>query len=226
MTAILSADPIAFAEGEVLVFTSDTVTAKTVCALCGVSGTARSGVIPRLIVCDTEAGALTSAKEASAKGIPVLFLSNEAPPPSCTTGRFSVLPVPLRFSDFRNAVVQFFTAFSPARSYEQAQSLRTQPIRLENGEAISGDARVSLTQCEEKILAALIEAYPHAAEHTRLEEAFSRHGGNSVRVYVTYLRKKLASLPAYRAILSEKGGGFSLVLNTDESDITDNTNEG
>ncbi len=225
MPAILSHVPTAFADGEVLVFTLDDVTAQTVCALCGVSGSPRPGIIPRLIVCDVEGDAAVSAKAACTADTPVLFLKSTDAAPSWTPSRFSVLSTPIRFSDFRNAVAQLCTATLPSDTARQAPHPQTDGIRVENGAAVSGDVRVPLTPCEEKILSALIEAYPHAASRVRLEEAFERHGSNSVRVYVTYLRKKLASLPAYRAILAEKDGSFSLVLHAG-TQITDNSDKG
>lgn len=210
MTTVFPSAPTAFAEGEVLVFTSDAVTAETVRALCGVSGNARADVTPRLVVCGTDSASVTSAKATCIEDVPVLFLTEAESTPPWTPKRFSLLPLPLRFSDFRQTAARL-CADVPL-SPKEAPSPQPRTIRIEHGTAISEGVRVPLTPCEEKLLTALIEAYPHAAKKERLEEAFTRHSGNSVRVYVTYLRKKLASLPAYRAILAEKDGGFSLVL--------------
>ena len=133
--------------------------------------------------------------------------------------------LPIRFSDFRRAVMTLLGNAPAAVSDSVPAVPRHTAIRIERGAAVSGSVRVPLTPCEERILTALTNAYPHAASAAELERSFTRHGSNSVRVYITYLRKKLTALPAYRAILPEKNGGFSLVLH-DGAQITDNTDKG
>jgi hypothetical protein len=109
------------------------------------------------------------------------------------------LSVPLRFSDFASTVVSLLKGDTSCEPPPPRESiLKPSRIRIEQGAAVSDDVRVPLTPCEEKILAVLNDAYPHAASAEALESAFTRHGGNSVRVYITYLRKKLAALPAFR----------------------------
>lgn len=220
MTTNLFSCADAFSEGEVLLFPENAGWAPTAAILCGVSGHACEGVPARLIVCDGEdADAVAAAKQAHAvSGAAVIFLTS-GDAPAWTPPRSLTLSLPLSFARFRRACTALCGDPSPTKSEPtDVSSPRAERIRAEGGFAVCGNARVPLTPCEEKILTALTEAYPHAASRKRLEEAFARHGSNSVRVYVSYLRKKLSSLPAYRAIIAEKDGGFALVLQTDHSD--------
>ncbi len=213
--------PPAFSEGEVLILSADSAAVQTAIALTGVSGQAHSGVTPRLILCDADDEAQCSAaKKAHASDIPVLFLTRNGTAPTWEPPAYALLSVPIRFSEFHRTVLALLEGSpSPAQHAPSAEATpQSSTIRIESGAAVSGRIRVPLTPCEEKILTALTDAYPHAASGAQLEEAFKRHGGNSVRVYISYLRKKLTALPAYRAILPEKGGGFSLVLQTDNTD--------
>ncbi len=209
MTMPLFLTPTFFREGEVLIFSDNRTTAQTVSALTGVSGNAISGVSPRLIICDTDSdGQLSRARAAHAPGIPVLFLAHRTSVSKWTPSVSTVIETPILFSDFRRATLTLLAGVPE----KQPPSETPTEIRVENGTAVSGNTRVPLTPCEERILITLLDAYPHAATAHRLEESFARHGSNSVRVYITYLRKKLAPLPAFRAILAEKDGGFSLLL--------------
>ena len=223
MTMNLFLTPPAFREGEVLIFSADSAAAQTASVLCGVSGQTCENILPRLIICDTDEAQIAAAKKAHEAGIPVLFLSRDGNTSAWDTPRHETLPLPIRFSDFRRAVSSLLSDTPPQSAAPAA--LRHTVMRIENRAVISGDVRIPLTPCEEKILSALINAYPHAASGAELEKSFTRHGSNSVRVYITYLRKKLTALPAYRAILPEKNGGFSLVLH-DGAQITDNTDKG
>ncbi len=220
MTANLFECAAFFSEGEVLLFPEDAAWAETAAILCGVSGHAREGIAARLIVCDGEnPSAVTAAKEAhTAADAAVIFLTESGEPPAWMPPRSVTLTLPLSFAQFRRAVSSLLADPLPAQSAPPVPSPHTEKIRTEGGFAVCGSVRIPLTPCEEKLLAALTEAYPHAASRKRLEEAFARHSSDSVRVYMTYLRKKLSALPVYRAILPDKDGGFSLVLQTDHSD--------
>lgn len=226
MTTNLFLSPPAFREGEVLIFSADSTAAQTVSVLCGVSGKACENIPPRLVVCDADDETQTAAaKNALNAGTPVLFLSQNGDAPVRDIPRCETLTLPIRFSDFRRAVSDLL-GDAPAIVCNSAPAVpRHTAIRIEDSSAVSGNVRVPLTPCEEKIFSALMNAYPHAASAAELETAFSRHGSNSVRVYVTYLRKKLTALPSYRAILPEKGGGFALVLHSEEQ-TPDNTDKG
>lgn len=208
-----------FSDGEVLLFPERAKWAQTAAILCGVSGQACEGVPARLIVCDGEdTDAIAAAQKVHAEsGAAVIFLT-KGDAPSWMPPQSLTLPLPLSFAQFRRAVSALCDDDARTNSPTEIPHAHPERIRVEGGFAVSGSTRVALTPCEEKILTALTEAYPHAAKRSRLEEAFSRHGSDSVRVYVTYLRKKLAALPAYRAILPDRDGGFALVLQTDHSD--------
>ncbi|MBQ8746501.1 MAG: helix-turn-helix domain-containing protein [Clostridia bacterium] len=220
MTTNLFSCAAAFSEGEVLLFPERAKWAQTAAILCGVSGQACEGVPARLIICDGEdTDAIAAAKEAHAEsGAAVILFTKSGAMPEWTPTPSLTLSLPLSFAQFRRAVSALCSDHARTNSPTDVPTAHPERIRVEGGFAVSGSTRVALTPCEEKILTALTEAYPHAAKRSRLEEAFSRHGSDSVRVYVTYLRKKLAALPAYRAILPDRDGGFALVLQTDHSD--------
>lgn len=226
MTTNLFLSPPAFREGEVLIFSADSAAAQTASVLCGVSGQACESVPPRLIICDTDNETqIAAAKNAYTTGTPVLFLSRDGKMPAWEVPLSKNLPLPIRFSDFRRAVLTLLAGKTAPLSDSAPAVPRHPAIRIERGAAVSENVHVPLTPCEEKILSALTNAYPHAASAAELEYAFARHGSNSVRVYITYLRKKLTALPVYRAILPEKDGGFSLILHDGDS-ITNNTDKG
>ena len=194
-------------DGEAVFFTREPAIAAMMAVLCSVSGKSVPHVPPRLILCDGDDTEMQAAALRAAPGVPLLLYTRDpaaiAPPENL---RHCVLPRPFSFPQFREAVCALLSEDPPVPAAAPASV-------LEGSAAVSGGVRVPLTPREADILAALIAAYPETVPKARLEALFDRRGGNSVSVYVSYLRRKLSPLPAFHGILSVRGGGFSLVLN-------------
>ncbi len=202
------------AEGEALFFTCGPMMEKTLSILCGVSGKPVPGVPPRILVCGGEPENCAEALRTAAD-TPVLFCtpdpSHFVPPP--TTERYRVLGRPFLFDDLYRAVAELLAAapLSPPSDGD----VPPPRLHVERCSAVSDGIRVPLTPCEAAILKVLTDAYPEAATREALAGVFARQGSNTVSVYVTYLRRKLAAIPAFQGILSLRGGGFALVLRRD-----------
>lgn len=206
------------AEGEILFFTREEPLREMLAVLCGISGRAAPEAVPRLLLCDGDDPEMTDRARLAAPGAPILFLTKAparfTPPQSAAEHR--VLARPFPFDGLYRALTELLQD-TPAAVPSTA--LKPPPsIRIEGNCAVSEGIRISLTPGEAKLLQILTDAYPAAAAKEDLAAVFARQGGNTVSVYVTYLRKKLAALPAFRGILSLHGGGFALVLHTPAAD--------
>ncbi len=213
-------DQTPFHAGEVIFFSAESAAVNMMAALLGICETAHTVAAPCLYICDGDDPAQCAAlHKAAGVDIPVLFYT-AAPAqftPPRITARYLVLGRPFLFADFRRAAAQLrrHTDISdePTSSVSARIHLPAVPtIRVENQTAVWQNLRVPLSPCEAGILSVLTEAYPHAAARERLEAVFKRSGSNSVSVYVSYLRKKLSVIPAFRTILSVKDGGFALLM--------------
>ncbi len=209
-----------FRPGEVLFFSGEPAAVRMMAALLGIRDGDREEALPCLAVCDGDDPAQCAALEKSPLArVPVLFYTTDpdrfTPPGSA--GTHLVLRRPFLFTEFRRAAARLRrnghapdvpdAADAPAVHAETAKL-----IRVENQTAVWNNVRVPLSPCEAGVLTALIQAYPNPASRERLESVFTRNGSNSVSVYVSYLRKKLAVIPAFRTVLSVKGGGFVLLM--------------
>ncbi len=204
-----------FREGEVLFFSGESAVVRMMTALLGIRGEAGPDVLPCLIVCDgDDFSQCTALGKSPYTTLPVLFYTTDPAgfTPPAFAARCLVLRRPFLFAEFRQAVAQLRMQTDHHPLPEMPVSVSAPLIRVENQTAVYKDVRIPLSPCEAGILTALTEAYPNAAPRERLEAVFARSGSNSVSVYISYLRKKLSAIPAFRAVISVKGGGFALLM--------------
>lgn len=222
MTIFPTKDMPSLEEGEALFFTREPVMAEMLAVLCGVSGRPALCAAPRILLCDGGDPNMCAEALRAAPGTPILFYTANpesfSPPPAAV--QYRVLGRPFLFEELRCAVADLLKD-SPASRLSAAAAAPLR-IRVEGSSAVSDEIRIPLTPCEAAILKILTDAYPEAASREQLTGVFARGGGNTVSVYITYLRKKLAPLPAFRGILSLRGGRFALVLHTETKDYETN----
>lgn len=169
---------------------------------------------PEIVVADGEDSAVRGEAEALARsrGVPLIFIGGPADEPDSTA---YVLPRPLCFSDFRE-VIQ--TLHSDTAGPVRAAAKQSEILRWDGKHrmVICGETQLTLTPREADVFALLYEASPAPVSGERLMEGFSRTDGNGPAVYISYLRRKLASLPQAVTVTFVRGRGYALLMQSAE----------
>lgn len=200
------------AEGEALFYTADGTMRRTLCALCGVSGNAAPETAVRLRICVPEDGADSgeAAAASRADGAPLLWIGEDAPPEAAVC-----LPRPFPLDAFADAVRGLLAPSEGAPLPENTYRDEAPPALAWDAETRTVSARgvsVALSEREAALFALLYESSPAPVPLSRLNEEFRRARGNGAAVYISYLRRKLGTLPAAAAIQFERERGYALLF--------------
>ena len=198
-------------QGNAALFFADGFISRMIAALCTQNP-------PPIAAADGDDPAMTAQAIAFCRerGLPLILCASQPQtigiPPDI---RGRILPRPFLFADF-SAALWALTGMEPtADAAQENNEVREEPPLVWDSErraVICGGSEVILTPREADVFAALYAASPAAVSREQLQKEFSRTAGNGADVYVSYLRRKLTALPLTVRIHSERGRGYTLLI--------------
>lgn len=215
--------PFSLREGEGVFYTSDAAFRDMLCALCGISGNPAEEIRPRLLIADAnDNDCVASCVQAALDwNVPILLcgefpgeMATEIAPPESVVCQW--LTRPFLYQHFLAAMYSLLTMEENASSLHpllaQPPFIRFDPVR---GKAVYGTRRQHLSPGEATLFQKLLSASPEPVSRTELATGFLRQDGNTVDVYIGYLRRKLAEYPL--VIQSVRKQGYALILSLGDS---------
>lgn len=215
---------MALKRGEVVFFCADAAYQQMLETLCALAEHT-DDCAPRLVIVEADDALLFSRARsfAAEAGVPLLALSFD----DCEEDGVCFLRRPFLFRQFYETVCALSGESLEALPILAAEPYPTLPLTWDESRrtVACGQTEITLTPREADVFAALYAASPAPVHRDTLCSGFLRTSGNGAEVYISYLRRKLATLPAAITITAVRGQGYALMMQSREDGAVANPKE-